>query len=59
MRNWHAFLDSIDSDGGHIVVLVLLMVLARLSNRDDVMTGAFGALLLALKNAGSNSDRNK
>ena len=63
MRNWHAFLDSLDSDGGHILVLVVLMTMGAamhaLGSSDSVLAGAFGALLLALKNTGSNRERNK
>ena len=63
MKYWHAFLDSLDSDGGHILVLVVLMVAGfyglhkGIIEGRDILSGAFGALLLALKNAGSNQDR--
>ena len=63
MRFWHDFLDSLDSNGGHIAVLVFLMLLGAIAFRngfpkaEDVVMGAFGALLLALKESGSNKER--
>jgi hypothetical protein len=64
MKFWHDFLDSLDTDGGHIFILVSLMVMGIVGLRSgivegrDILSGAFGALLLALKVAGSNHDRN-
>ena len=64
MQFWHDLLDSFDSDGGHIVVLVGLIIAgfvashAGMSKGDDILVGAFGALLGLLKMAGSNKDRN-
>jgi hypothetical protein len=63
MRIWHDFLDSIDSDGGKILLLILLMLIGfggsklGVPNAEDIIMGAFGALLLALKDSGSNKDR--
>jgi hypothetical protein len=62
MRSWHDFLDSLDSDGGHIIVLLALIVIGAVAFRhgfpkaEDVIMGAFGALLLMLKAAGSNRE---
>lgn len=63
MKHWHDFLDSLDSDGGHIFLLLMLMGVGMIGLRfnvakaEDILTGAFGALLMSLKNAGSNKDR--
>lgn len=62
-HRWHDFLDSLDSNGGHIFILMLLIVGGMLAvrfnimNAQDIVQGAFGALLLALKNAASNQSR--
>lgn len=61
---WRTFLDSLDSDGGHILILMGLIVGAFAIIRFDwasmkageIITGAFGALLMMLKSAGSNRD---
>lgn len=64
MQFWHDLLDSFDSDGGHIVVLVGLIVAgfvavhAGIADGRDILVGSFGALLGLLKSAGSNKDRN-
>jgi hypothetical protein len=63
MKTWHDFLDSLDSDGGHLALMVFLMIVGVVAFRhgypkaDDVIIGAFGALLGALKGVGSNKDR--
>lgn len=63
MGRWRHFLDSLDSDGGHIFVLLVLIAaggtLTHLGHMDgsSIVAGAFGALLLALKNAGSNLEQ--
>lgn len=54
---WRSFLDSLDSDGGHIFVLLALMAVGMSMHTPSVVDGAFGALLLALKNAGSNKEQ--
>lgn len=63
MRNWHDFLDSLDSDGGTRAILLLLiavgimMSLFTIPKAEDIIVGAFGALLMIMKQAGSNKDR--
>lgn len=63
MQHWHDFLDSLDSDGGKIFILLALMGLGMIGlhfnvvKAEDILTGAFSALLMGLKNAGSNRDR--
>ncbi len=63
MLAWHDFLDSLDSDGGKIGILLFLMFLGAEFSRlaipkaEDIIIGAFGALLIALKSSGSNKDR--
>lgn len=63
MRFWQDFLDSLNSDGGHIVLLALLVAAGMagikfgLAKADDLFIGAFTALLILLKTAGSNKTR--
>lgn len=51
-----SFLDSVDTPGGHLVLLMLLMAAGvgmeslKLPKGEDVLVGAFGALLMALRN---------
>lgn len=63
MGRWRNFLDSLDSDGGHIFVLIVLMtagmVLTHFGHMDgsNIIAGAFGALLALTKSAGSNREQ--
>lgn len=63
MQVWHDFLDSLDSSGGHIVVLFIMIVVASIAYRhgfpkaEDLGEEAFGAMLLALKSVYSNRER--
>lgn len=60
---WRSFLDSLDSDGGHIFVLLFLLVGAvfavkcGISGADAILAGTFASLLTVLKVAGSNAER--
>lgn len=60
---WERLLDTLDSSGGHVLLLFALMLVgvamitAGLDKGEDVLVGAFGALLLALKTAHSNHTR--
>ena len=64
MRTWHLLLDSIDSNGGHVFILLLLMIFGVTMMRfgmmqgEAVVTGAFGAILFKMKDSGSNLDAN-
>ena len=63
ITNWERFLDSFDSSGGHIILLLVLMLIgaaihqAGIAKGEDIMIGAFGALLGALRTAHSNHTR--
>lgn len=63
MGRWRGFLDSLDSDGGHIIVLVVLLSAGVVLNFRGLMdgttlvAGSFGALLTLLKDAGSNREQ--
>lgn len=63
IRFWQDFLDSLNSDGGHILLLAVMvwlgMVGAKLAfpKSEDLFVGAFTALLILLKSAGSNKSR--
>ena len=62
---WERLLDTLDTSGGHIfVLLVLLLVGATMARAgvmkgEDVMLGSFGALLFCLKEAHSNHTRHQ
>jgi len=63
MGRWRSFLDSLDTDGGHIFVLVGLLALGLCVFLYDataggtIVTGSFGALLMMLKSKGTNSEQ--
>lgn len=63
MNRWRCFLDSLDTGGGHMFVLfVLILVGYHLFQSDataggQIITGSFGALLMMLRNTGSNRDQ--
>lgn len=63
MNRWRCFLDSLDTGGGHMFVLfVLILVGYHLFQSDStaggqIITGSFGALLMMLRNTGSNKDQ--
>ncbi len=58
MRFWQDLLDSLNSDGGHIFLLGLFVILCNrytaMSNHEELF---LGALLGYLKGAGSNKTR--
>lgn len=61
VNTWQEFLDSLDTTGGHVFVLLLLMSigvgmhLGSIPKGEDVIIAALGALLGALKGMGRNS----
>lgn len=63
IRFWQDFLDSLNSDGGHIALLAVMTWLGMVgmglsvAKADDLFVGAFTALLILLKSAGSNKTR--
>jgi hypothetical protein len=61
MKKFKAFLDVMDSQGGHIFLMLVLMLvgvasytLGKIDLGKEITTGAFGALLYSLK-AGSKT----
>lgn len=50
-------IDLADSDGGHILILILLIEIFLRHNADAYLDLAIGALLMKLKDAGSNKNR--
>lgn len=63
MGRWRSFLDSIDTDGGHLVCLFVLIFTGLIVFCFDptaggtIVTGSFGALLMGLKTKGTNSEQ--
>lgn len=63
MTGWQDFLDSLNSDGAHILILAIMVWLGMLGMKimipkaDELFIGAFTALLILLKSAGSNKTR--
>jgi hypothetical protein len=63
INTWSKFLDTIDSSGGHLALLTGLILLGMgsyllsIPKAEDIMMGAFGALLMALKGTTSNKEQ--
>lgn len=57
---YRIWLDSFDTPGGHILMLLMLigvgilMVALHLAKGEDILIGAFGALLALLRGTTSN-----
>lgn len=49
--------DIIDSNGGHLILLVVLVYIFLRRDADAYLDLAVGALLMKLKDAGSNKNR--
>lgn len=62
---WRTFLDSLDSNGGHVFILLLLIVggfsILRFNwaamKAGEIIGAAVGALLMMLKPPGSNREQ--
>lgn len=60
---WSKWLDTLDSNGGHLALLLFLILLGMsafklgIPKAEDIMMGAFGALLMALKGTTSNKEQ--
>lgn len=63
LGRWRSFLDSLSTDGGHIVVLLYIMMSAGVLFFFDATAGgqimnlSFGALLKMLVDKGTNKDQ--
>lgn len=57
MNIWDRFLDSLDSPGGHIFVLVLLLALGYQTGHMELTAAAMGALFALLRTTQSNHTR--
>ncbi len=63
MTIWERLLDSLDTSGGHIFIMLLLLLIGIAMNKsgmpkgDEIVIGAFSALLMALKSVNSNHHR--
>ena len=62
---WERWLDTLDSSGGHIALLFMLLIVGvvmeqfGMAKGEDVQMGAFGGLLMTLKTAHSNFARHQ
>lgn len=60
---WRCFLDSLDTGGGHIFTLFVLICLGGAmffwdnTAGGQIITGAFGALLMMLRSVGTNREQ--
>lgn len=52
-----SLIDIIDSDGGHLVLLVVLTIMFQRYQAEAYLDLTIGALLMKLKDAGSNKNR--
>lgn len=58
IRVWQDFLDSLDTGGGHLLLLsVFAIIFAHVPALDKYEGELIGALLMGLKVAGSNKTR--
>lgn len=63
MGRWRSFLDSLDTNGGHIFLLFVLICVGFIVFVYDataggtIVTGSFGALLMMLKSSGTNREQ--
>lgn len=57
MKHWERFLDSIDSPGGHILLLVGLLCGGLAVSNMELTVGATAALFLRLRSGESNHAR--
>ncbi len=63
MSRWRCFLDSLDTGGGHIFTLFTLICLGGVlfffdnTAGGQIITGAFGALLMMLRSVGTNREQ--
>jgi len=64
MKNWKEFLDSLATDGGHVVIFIFLIVfgvfldvvkLVDDMQAHEITAGAFGALMFSMKSGKSNN----
>ena len=54
---WERFLDSLDTPGGHILVLLTLLGVGIVAGVNDLMIAAMGALFAVLRTTQSNHAR--
>ncbi len=60
---WQDFLDSLDTDGGHILIFIIAIIIGfagvyfKIAEANTVLVGAGSGLLAMLRSAGSNRRR--
>lgn len=64
MGKWRSFLDSLDTDGGHIFAMFALLAVGLVfyakvdaTSGGTIVIGTFSALLVLLKTKGTNSEQ--
>lgn len=62
MKTWGTLLNSLDTPGGHVLLLLVLvgvgigMSATQLPKAEDILIGSFGALLAMLRGVVKNGD---
>lgn len=54
---WERFLDSLDTPGGHILILLVLLVLGWAMKSTELLVASMGALFAVLRATQSNGAR--
>lgn len=54
---WERFLDSLDTPGGHILILILLLVLGWKMGSMELTVASMGALFAVLRSTQSSGQR--
>lgn len=54
---WERFLDSLDTPGGHILILILLLVLGWKMGSMELTVASMAALFTVLRSTQSNGSR--
>ena len=57
MNLWEKFLDSLDTPGGHIFVLLILLGIGHTTGHMELTAAAMGALFVVLRTTQSNHSR--
>lgn len=56
---WERFVDSLDTPGGHILILLLLLTLGLWASNMELTVASMGALFAVLRTTQSNATRRR